>query len=147
VGSEEALACCFAALCESSGTSQDETLGLLEDERLGAAAQEILAGKLFTHTLQPHPRVVIVDQKGCTGGEPVYLGWSQQHMHRHLVPMHILCQSPGDIQVSTCKFSRMRIPDSQSCGLARLMCLKHHGCSPADSIPCYVKNLNTLMMT
>lgn len=47
---------------------QDETLGYLADEDLGAAAAEVLAGKVFTHTLQPHPRLVIVGEAGCCGG-------------------------------------------------------------------------------
>lgn len=47
---------------------QDETLGLLTDPVLGTAAQEILAGKLFTHSQTLCPRLVVVDKAGCCGG-------------------------------------------------------------------------------
>ena len=47
---------------------QDELLGYLADEQLGGAAAEVLAGKVFTHTLQPRPRLVLVDRAGCCGG-------------------------------------------------------------------------------
>lgn len=47
---------------------QDETLGLLTDGALGAAAQEILSGKLFTHSKTLTPRLVLVDRAGCCGG-------------------------------------------------------------------------------
>eukprot|EP00892_Ulva_mutabilis_P001372 jgi/Ulvmu1/11235/UM073_0007.1 len=47
---------------------QDEALGLLTDAGLGVAAQEILAGKLFTNSQTLTPRLVIVDTAGCCGG-------------------------------------------------------------------------------
>jgi hypothetical protein len=47
---------------------QDETLGYVGEDTLGAAAEEVLAGKLFMHGKQPHPRHVFVDRTGCCGG-------------------------------------------------------------------------------
>lgn len=47
---------------------QDETLGYLGDDALAAAAGEVLAGKLLTHSLRPCPRRVVVDATGCCGG-------------------------------------------------------------------------------
>ena len=45
---------------------QDETLGYVGEDTLGAAAAQVLAGKLFMHGRQPHPRHVFVDTT-CSG--------------------------------------------------------------------------------
>lgn len=64
-------------------TAQDEALGLLTDDALGTAAQEILAGKLFTHSTTLNPRLVVVDKAGCCGGAyPVRTSWSD-HIAAH----------------------------------------------------------------
>jgi hypothetical protein len=53
---------------QDSDWLQDEALGYLGDHDLSPAAEEVLAGKLFTHGKQPHPRLIVVDQTGCCGG-------------------------------------------------------------------------------
>jgi hypothetical protein len=59
---------------------QDEALGYLGHESLCEAAQEILAGKLFSHTAEPHPRLVVVDETGCMGGA-LYACTSQRNLN------------------------------------------------------------------
>jgi Misato Segment II tubulin-like domain len=93
------LASLMTAQQQDTDRLQDETLGYLVGHDLSPAAEEVLAGKLFTHGKQPHPRLIVVDQTGCCGGAHFHTGKKAAggcrgpHVCESAAPHHCLVHS------------------------------------------------------